>query len=104
MLFNAYVLCYAFGDKYPFITGKIKGKPIESHIAKNLKPYDPKVDPATRDPNYFYVDELIKHNDAVSALEGLCMIAVPSVSLPTMMPVPGVLELRELYKAQGRLR
>lgn len=95
VLVNAYILCYPFGDKIPFMTGKMTGGAIEEQIVHRLKAYDPRVDKTTRDPAFIYVDELITHNDAVSALEGLCMIAVPSISLETMVPTPGVLELRD---------
>lgn len=95
VLVNAFILCYAFGNKIPFITGRIEGRDIEEQIVHRLKEYIPGVDVDTRDKNFIYVDELVKHNDAVSALEGLCMIAVPSVSLETMVPTPGVLELRD---------
>lgn len=93
--FNAYVLCYAFGSKFPYVNSGFNGGRIESIIAQNLKDYDRSVDPDTRDPNFFYVDELIKHNNAASALEGLSMVSVPSVSYSTMVPTPGVLELRD---------
>lgn len=95
VFYNAYVLCYAFGDKIPFTTGRIEGKTIEKQIVPRLRAYDPNVDPTTRDKQFIYVDELLKHNDAVSALEGLSMIAVPSVSVNTMRPTKGVLELRD---------
>lgn len=99
--FNMYVLCYSFGDKIPFMTGKIKGNKVEQIIAERLKPHVPGEE-ETRDPNYIYVDELLKHNDAVSALEGLTMISAPSVGVETMRPSPGVLKLRdELLKKHG---
>lgn len=94
VLFNAYVLCYAFGNKIPFMTGKIKAGDVEGKIVNRLREHVPGEE-ETRDPAFIYVDELIKHNDAVSALEGLCMISVPSVSVETMLPTKGVLALRD---------
>lgn len=95
VLVNAYILCYPFGDKIKFITGKITGSLVEEQIVHRLKANDPRADKSERDPAFIYVDELITHNDAVSALEGLCMVSVPSVSLETMVPTPGVLALRD---------
>lgn len=101
VFFNQYVLCYAFGSKIDFITGKIKGSQVEDLIAPRLKKYIPGEE-TTRDPAFIYVDELLKHNNAVSALEGLVMICAPSVTVETMRPSPGVIELRnklfEKYK------
>lgn len=94
-LVNAYILCYPFEDKVPFMTGRMNGRDIEEQLVHRLKPYDPSVDVTTRDPAFIYVDELVKHNNAVSALEGLCMVVVPSLSMETMVPTPGVLELRD---------
>lgn len=100
-LVNAYILCYAFGNKIPFITGKIKADKVESQIVHRLREHVIGEED-TRDPSFIYVDELIKHNDAVSALEGFCMLSVPSVSVETMLPTPGVLALRdELLKAHA---
>lgn len=92
---NAYIYCYAFGDKIPFATGKINHKKIEKEIANRLQPYNPNVDPTTRDRQYIYVDELLKHNDAASSLEGIMMLAVPSMTLPAMMPSQGVIDMRD---------
>ena len=77
-LVNAYILCYPFEDKIPFMTGRMTGRDIEEQIVHRLKEYVPGDDVSTRDRSFIYVDELVKHNDAVSALEGLCMITVPS--------------------------
>lgn len=99
--FNMYVLCYAFGNKVDFITGKIAGRKVEGLIAQRLKEHVPGEE-ETRDPQFIYVDELIKHNDAVSALEGLVMITAPSLGIETMVPSPGVIKLRdELLKQHG---
>lgn len=92
--YNAYVLCYAFGNKIEFVTGKVKGGAIEAMITPRLKKYVPGEE-ATRDPQFIYVDELLKHNDATSALEGLVMLSAPSMTVETMLPTKGVLKRRD---------
>lgn len=101
VFYNMFVLCYAFGNKIDFVTGSIKGRDIENQIAARLVKYTPGEED-TRDPEFIYVDELIKHNDAASALEGLIMLSAPSVSVDTMMPSPGVLELRDKLLEQHK--
>lgn len=94
-LVNMVLLCYPFGDKIPYHPGRFDEGVITKAVAGKLKAYDPDVDPATRDRNFIYVDELVKHFDAVSSLEGWLLFCAPSVTIETMVPVPGVLELRD---------
>jgi hypothetical protein len=93
-LFNAMVLVYAFGDKVAFKTGRIKGNDLIKEITAKLKdtPDDPN---AERDPTCFYVDELLKHNNAVTALSGYAGVLCPAATEKTMSVNPEILKERD---------
>lgn len=99
-IFNCCCLVYAFGDKIPFITGRIKGGNIEKMIASNL--FDTPKEGEPREKTKFYVDELEKHANAVNSLDALSYTCVPTTSERTMLPNPAVIkrrdELLELHK------
>lgn len=92
-IFNCIALIYPFGDKIEFVTGRIKGSKLENMIASKLE--DTPEDGAPRDPNKFYVDELVKHADAVSSLEAFNYTCVPTTSAATMVPNPQVVKRRD---------
>lgn len=102
-LFNATVLIYAFGNKLPFKTGRIVGSDIEKEISAKLKDTPDDVN-AERDPNFFYVDELLRHNNAVSAISGYSGLICPAASEKTMTVDPAIVverdKLLKQYKDQ----
>lgn len=92
-LYNAAVIIYAFGDKIPFITGRIEGSDVESMVAKNL--HDTPPEDAIRDSDKFYVDELLRHADAATALDAYSYTCVPTTSARTMVPNKAVIKRRD---------
>ena len=92
-LFNCIALIYPFKDKIEFITGRVSGRKIENLIASKL--LDTPTDDSPRDPDMFYVDELIKHADAVTSLEAFNFTCVPTTSATTMVPNPTVIKRRD---------
>lgn len=92
-LFNCIALIYPFGDKIEFMTGRINGSMIENRIAANL--HDTPNEGESRDHDKFYVDELIKHADAVTSLEAFNLTCVPTTSESTMLPNPRVIKRRD---------
>lgn len=89
-----YLLCiYPFGNKIEFITGEIDGDKLVAIIVDKLKATPAEGEP--RDPNYFYVDELVKHADAVTYLEVISYTCVPTTSAATMTPNSEVIALRD---------
>ena len=101
-LINAMVLVWPFGNKIPFITGRINGGDLEEKIGARLKDTPP--DGVERDPSFLYVDEFLKYCEAMSSLAGLAPINVPSASRRSMTVDPSVIkrrdELLEQYKDQ----
>lgn len=102
VLVNCILFVYPFGDKVPFITGKIKSSKIESITSGLLTDVPP--NGVERVKGKIYVDEYLKHAEAASALAGLSPICVPSASPKTMSVSPDVIkrrdELLEQYKDQ----
>jgi hypothetical protein len=103
LLVNLICLVEAFGDKYPFVTGKIKVSDIESTLSKTLT--DTPMPGTSRRTDVFYVDEMLKFAKHLSFLEALSPLCVYSATPKNIIAAPGVFEykaqLLELYK--GRL-
>lgn len=89
VIINAVLFCYPFGDKIPFMTGKITPSAIKKELIPRLtgKQEEGK-QPIT-------VDEFVKHADAASSLEGWVLMCAPSVTKEALSPAPGVLKLRD---------
>lgn len=92
-IFNCIALIYPFGDKINFVTGKVNGKKIEAMICANL--HDTPADGEPRESDKFYVDELVKHANAVTSLEAFNYTCVPTTSESTMLPNKEVVKLRD---------
>lgn len=92
-IFNAMCLIYAFGDKIPFMTGRINGSKLEKMIAANLHDTPAEGEPRLKDR--YYVDELIKHATAINSLDALSYTCVPTTSEKTMLPNPAVVKRRD---------
>lgn len=90
---NYILFCYPFGDKVPFMTGKMDGDKIVNYITARLK--DTPKENETRSKEFFYVDELEKHADAATYLETFSYTCVPTTSEKTMLPNPAVVKLRD---------
>lgn len=97
IVYNAMVLCYSFGGKIPFITGRVKPGKVENHISANLVPGE---EGGENLPDKFYVYELLRYMDSTSALAGLAMAVVPTGSEKTMVVDPAVLKRRDELFAQ----
>lgn len=97
-LLNAIMLVYPFGSKVAFITGKMQGKDIEKQLVKRLKTR-PK-DKSKESDADLYIDELVKFADAVTQLEYLTPVVVPSGSPKTATINPAILKRRDELYAQ----
>lgn len=100
---NAILFCYPFGDKIPFMTGRLDGDKIVHFIVDRLKDTPQEGEPRSKE--FIYVDELEKHADAANYLETFSYTCVPTTSEKTMLPNPAVVKLREelLAKYKDRL-
>lgn len=99
VIVNWLCLCWPFGAKIPFITGKISPKQLEGIILPLLEdtPLDDQgmaVDMSGRVSKYIYVDEYLKFCDACFYLTGFTQLCVPSATEKTMTRDPRVPELK----------
>lgn len=97
IIYNAMVLSYSFGNKIPFVTGRVNAKAIEKHISLNLRQDSEGDEPS---PDHFYVHELLRYMDATSALAGLAMACVPTGTEKSMVVDPAILKRRDELFAQ----
>lgn len=102
VLINAMLLVYPFGDKIPFITGKIKGSKLDSIVANLLTDYPE--DPSQRKPDRIYVDEYLKYAKAAASLAGLAQLCAPAASEKTMVIDPAIIKRRDELLAEYKDR
>lgn len=93
VLFNAVVLIWPFGDKFPFMTGRVSGKDLDRLVTENLTDTPPVG--SSRDPKKVYVDELLKYCDAITSLGGYTQLCVPAASPKSLTVDPAVLAERD---------
>lgn len=98
LLVNLCAIAYPLKNKMPFITGYVDIQKIESKIAEKLK--DTPDDDEERDPNAFYVDELIDFQDALNYLQSFTQLAIWSGSKKTMTPPPDIEEYKKKLESK----
>ena len=92
VLVNQLVLVYAFGNKIPFMEGRITVPRIEKIIEARLKD-NPKPGEMV-DPDAIYVSEYQRYNEAMFSLAGYTQLCVPSATAKTMTTDPRIKERR----------
>lgn len=109
LLFNCIVLVYAFGNKMPYMEGKVTARQIEELILPRLKDNDDPIQHAWkgigRDPQWLYVDEYLRFCDGMFSLMALTQLCVTACTPKSITAPPGVKELRTklLNENKGRL-
>ena len=101
-LFNWIVLVTAFGKKFPYQNGEVAADRLESVISKKLQD-DPK-DGSPLSDDYFYVSEYLRFTDGMFYLTGLSQICVWAASRRTLLPPPGIKQLRDKLIAENKDR
>lgn len=87
VIFNAAVLCFAFGDKIPFMTGEINGEKLEAKLAMMFLKGE------------LNAEEIRRYMKSITAMAGYSQLCAPSASPQTMTVNPAILKRRdELYK------
>ena len=99
-LINCYVLIFPFGSKIPFKDDELYADKIESIVASKL--HATPEDGSERDPKLFYVDELLRFNNAANNLTSFNDVFVNSFSEKCIVPADGIAELkRQLLEEYG---
>lgn len=99
VMVNWLCLCWPFGDKIPYITGKITPKQLEKLILPRLEDTPMNGDGVAiqiseRKKEFIYIDEYLNFCDATFYLTGFTQLCVPSATPKTMTSDPGVAELK----------
>lgn len=90
---NWLLLVHPFGTKIPYMDGDITGKRIESKI---LYDFRDNVKPGQKeDPKAFYVREYLLFGDAMYFLTGMTQLAVWAATEKSILPAPGMNQLRD---------
>lgn len=100
LLFNWIALVYPFGEKVPYMNKIIKGSEIDKMIATNV--VDNPKEGEERDPRKFYIDEVERYMEGMTAIGSLAVLCAPAASPKTMTIDDAVLKRRdELFKEYG---
>lgn len=102
LLVNQLVLVYAFGDKIPFMEGRITVPRIEKIIEGRLR--DNPKEGEVEEPNAIYVFEYQRYNEAMFSLAGYTQLCVPSATAKTMTTDPKIKERRAELLEQNKDR
>jgi hypothetical protein len=92
-LVNYLLLVEPFHDKIPYMEGDIEPPRIEAYMLRNFAA-DP-VGGAPRAKDVFYVSEYLKYVRGIYYLTGFSQISVWAATRKSMLPPPGVKELRD---------
>lgn len=110
ILFNYTALVWPFGNKIPFMTGRVEAGAIENIILKRLED-DPTGDgevglvPNGTGPSApIYVSEYLKFCDAMFYMGGFTQICVPSATVKALTAPPGIEQLKAKLIAENKDR
>lgn len=92
LLFNKIAILSSYGAKFPFQKGKITVKNIEAIVAPKLQ--STPEDESTRSDNFYYVDEMLKFNDALQYMSGFSQLATYAITRKGITPPTGVKEFK----------
>lgn len=103
LLVNLICLVDAFGDRFPYRTGRFSPRDLEHDIMKKLETTP--LPGGKRDPAFYYVDEYLKFCEGIGFLEMLTQVVAHSITQIGMMPAPGRKEFKKsiLPKYEGKL-
>lgn len=104
LLFNKICVVEAFGDKVPYVTGKVTVSALEALIAEKLVD-NPKEGEAANRPDVIYVFEYLAMIDSFSYLERFAQLCAWAATEKTMVAPTGVEAFKKqlLIKYEGKL-
>lgn len=102
-LANMILLVRPFGKKITYMDGDITTDRIEKILLTRFK--DNPKNPQDRKDDEFYVDEYLKYEEGVYFLPGLSQLCVWAATEKTILPPPGVAELKAklIKENEGKL-
>lgn len=94
LLANCITLVYPFGDKVEYIEGRFGPGKLEDIVIERLVDDIPDGARMMANPNHLYVSEYLKFADSMFYLGGFASIWVPAGTRKTLLPPPGIAELK----------
>lgn len=97
LLFNYTAVIYPFGNKIPYVQGRVSPNQMEEMILPRLADDPEEGDSAvkaTGGGSSIYVSEYLKFADAMFYLAGFTQLCVPAATRKTMTAAPGIQELK----------
>lgn len=109
LLFNYTALIYPFGGKIPYVNQQITPSQLEAIILPRLKDdlkegEVPEIQARSLSGRDIYVSEYLAFCDAMFSLAGLTQLCVPAATRKSMVPAPGIKELRIKLIAENKDR
>lgn len=103
LLFNHIAILSTFGDKFPYVTGKVQVSKLEDFIATKLQ--DTPEDESKRSNQYFYVDEYTKFIDALQYLSMFSQLTTWAATPKGIVAPTGIKEFKAqlIQKYEGKL-
>lgn len=103
ILVNAAVLYDVFGQRFPFVVGRMSVDNLEETIAPKLRDTPPENE--ERDPAFFYADEYVKFVDHLQFISGFSHLCVYAATEKIMISPPGLKAFKEQLnkKYEGQL-
>lgn len=93
LFFNACAIEPIFGNRVPYMAGKINIGKFESQMIANFEVSPPEGTP--REAGKFYVDERIKFCDAFSYLTEFNLLFTSALTRKAILPPPGIAQKKE---------
>lgn len=107
LLFNYTAVVFPFGNKIPYVQGRVSPSQMEDMILPRLAD-DPKegdtVVKAMGQTAPIYVSEYLAFTDAMFYLAGFTQLCVPAATRKTMTAAPGIQELKERLLEENKDR
>ncbi len=96
---NCLLLVEAFGTKIEYLEGDIDSRRIEAIFLKNF--HDNPATQAEEQADRFYVREYLHYAEALYFLTGLTQLCVWAATRKTLLPAPGIIELKNRLLAEN---
>lgn len=107
LLFNYIALIHPFGNKIPYMEGRVSPKQLEKIIISRLvdDPQDTTdLDRAGGESAPIYVKEYLCFADAMFYMAGFSQLCVPGSTRKSMQAAPGIVELKEKLLEENKDR
>lgn len=98
LILNLFVIHEAFAGRLPYINRPFTPKDVERLIVKTLK--DTPKPGQERTPGDYYVDEMLRFNEAVTFIKDFATLFAHSVTRAGLMPPPGRNAFRDKLMAE----